>query len=124
MTGGACSGRHIAEDYFFGSSCRECHHLGDEDGHRCCQVLDGGEKVSECPEWQEVIQREDVRLYGPKYTGVPTMRGPRILPQFKIGRGNPSPLPEDLKAKLKQVETDFARPPETLNKADRRQNDV
>ena len=67
MTGGRCSGRHIAEGHFFGSNCRDCNYLDATCGYRSCQILDGAEAITQCPEWQDVIRTNEIRLYGPKY---------------------------------------------------------
>ena len=67
LTGGMCEGRPIVEDYFFGSDCRECHYLDDQDGRRVCQVIEGGDNVPQCPVWRETISRDEVRLYGARW---------------------------------------------------------
>ena len=58
MMGGACEGKKWA-------SCRDCmlRETSEEEGHRC-QVLDGREPPMECPDLQEVVQYERIRLYG------------------------------------------------------------
>ena len=67
FTSGACSGRHLADEHFFGSSCRDCTYLADVENIRSCQVIDGAEKVHECPVWREEVRKNEVRLYGRKY---------------------------------------------------------
>lgn len=66
--GGKCRGFTLVEEYW-GSSygtglCAECNALSFVDGLPCCQVVDGQEKVTVCPVWQEHILSNEIRLVG------------------------------------------------------------
>lgn len=68
MMGGECDGAAFVEEVFEGkkwASCRDCmlRETTEEEGHRC-QVVDGREPPRECPDLQEFVLFERIRLYG------------------------------------------------------------
>lgn len=67
--GGRCHGLCIPESYWadhYGTgSCQDCVLLDFVDGLPSCQVIDGLEKVTECPLWQEHVSSYEIRLHGP-----------------------------------------------------------
>ena len=67
MMGGRCNGGAFVsskfEEQLYGV-CRECHFRDEVDGEVRCQVLDGQDESTECPELQEVIRYNEIRLYG------------------------------------------------------------
>lgn len=67
LLGGRCDGGHIVYETFqngLWSTCKDCHFLDEHEGVMLCQVLEGQDKVIYCPELQEVIRYNEVRLYG------------------------------------------------------------
>ncbi len=62
MTGGRCTGGALVRETFEAMKCGDCHfrELTDE-GYRC-QVLDGRDAVTECPELQDFIRYHGIRL--------------------------------------------------------------
>lgn len=68
--GGACKGRAFIADTFereLHGACRDCAYreAQEHDGYELrCQVLDGRDKELQCPELQEHIRFEGIRLYG------------------------------------------------------------
>jgi hypothetical protein len=73
MCGGRCDGGHVVlqtfADHMWDDPCRDCM-LREEredftDGLVIeCQVIEGREHVRECPAWQDVVQGNEIRLYG------------------------------------------------------------
>ena len=66
---GKCHGNHIVREYwetYYGSSgdCEECILLDTTEGYNQCQVINGIEKETECPVFQEFIQLEEINLTG------------------------------------------------------------
>lgn len=67
--GGRCDGGALVyktfEEQAWGS-CRDCHFRVDDDADvpLHCQVLEGQDKVIHCPELQEFIRYNEIRLYG------------------------------------------------------------
>lgn len=48
-----------------GGMCRDCHfRVWSEEGVLVCEVLEGQDKVIHCPEVQETIRYNSIRLYG------------------------------------------------------------
>lgn len=62
--GGNCHGFHLISNQwftFYGSgSCEDCNNK-DENS---CQVIEGIEKESECPVFQEFVELEEIKLLG------------------------------------------------------------
>lgn len=62
MTGGACTGAIIVDTFFYEQAwggCMDCH-MRTEDV--TCQVLDGLEPASKCPEWQEHVRYHEIKV--------------------------------------------------------------
>lgn len=61
--GGWCDGMIIVGQVFdsYHRSCRDCHLLDTSEG-RECEVLQGREPATMCPEVQEYIQFNEIRL--------------------------------------------------------------
>lgn len=66
--GGYCDGGAFVYDTFeqqMYGACRHCHFLSQNDeGHLYCEVLEGREPAQRCPELQEHIRYNEIRLYG------------------------------------------------------------
>ena len=64
--GGRCIGANIPEDtwnkYWGTGPCEECMCHTISDYENICDVVDGRERVTQCPEWQDFVQYNDVRL--------------------------------------------------------------
>lgn len=93
MLGGACTGKGFVLTFFernLWSECRGCHFLDTEDPCETrCQVVDGLEPPMECPGLQELVDYEDMPLYGKnsprKNRGVKRCHpeGARLLHRFR-----------------------------------------
>jgi hypothetical protein len=59
--GGRCSGIHLVEDTFYSKSdfCLHCV----ENTPYGCAVVDGRESPKECPAYQDLVEREEVKIY-------------------------------------------------------------
>ena len=67
MMGGRCDGGALVYKTFeeqMHGSCRDCHFLITEEYPHHCQVLEGQDKIIHCPELQEFIRYNEIRLYG------------------------------------------------------------
>ena len=65
--GGRCDGGALVYKTFeeqMHGSCRDCHFLITEEYPHHCQVLEGQDKIIHCPELQEFIRYNEIRLYG------------------------------------------------------------
>ena len=65
--GGLCDGGAFVYKTFeeqMHGSCRDCHFLITEEYPHHCQVLEGQDKIIHCPELQEHIRYNEIRLYG------------------------------------------------------------
>ncbi len=66
--GGACNGGAYVEAYFedhMHSDCRDCpHYERDDEGQLRCQVLEGRDRIINCPALDEHIRFEGIKLYG------------------------------------------------------------
>ncbi len=65
--GGRCDGGALVYKTFeeqMHGSCRDCHFLVTEEYPHHCQVLEGQDKIIHCPELQEFIRYNEIRLYG------------------------------------------------------------
>ncbi|HET8686851.1 MAG TPA: hypothetical protein VFM18_09320 [Methanosarcina sp.] len=64
--GGRCTGAFIAEQTWnenFGTgNCADCVNLNN-DNIPYCEVVEGQEKITECPVWQEFVQFNEVKIY-------------------------------------------------------------
>ena len=50
-------------------ACDGCLCVDKDDDALLCQVLDGRERVTECPLWQEYVEFNEIRLLGPYWSG-------------------------------------------------------
>lgn len=65
MMGGRCDGGAVVHATFErGVECKDCHFRAWQDGVLICEVLEGQDKVIHCPEVQETIRYNSIRLYG------------------------------------------------------------
>lgn len=67
MMGGACDGGAFVQRTFEGQmygSCRGCHFVEDSERGRECQVLEGRDTCVQCPELQDYLRYNEIRLYG------------------------------------------------------------
>lgn len=71
MLGGRCNGGALVHDTFENQiygACRDCmlrEEIEDYDGPAIkCQVVEGREDPQECPELQEHIRVNEIKLYG------------------------------------------------------------
>ncbi len=66
--GGACDGGAYVESYFddhMHSDCRDCpHHHRDDEGQLHCQVLEGQDRLANCPALEDYIRFEGIKRYG------------------------------------------------------------
>ncbi len=66
--GGECDGSHIVHATFeqqMWGECRGCHYReADDEGNVLCQVVEGRDKVTGCPEVEDHIRYNGIRLYG------------------------------------------------------------
>lgn len=65
MMGGLCDGGGFVVKFFennIGGACRHCNCM-DDNGYEC-QVESGREPPQQCPELQDVLRSEGVKLYG------------------------------------------------------------
>lgn len=61
MMGGRCNGGAFVEQVFeTRRGCRDCHFL---DAHTC-EVVEGRESAMRCPELEETIRYNNIKLYG------------------------------------------------------------
>lgn len=64
--GGRCTGVWVVDEAWNknwgGGDCRHCN-LNDEGE---CQVLSGLEPANECPQWQEFVDYNEIKIYGKK----------------------------------------------------------
>lgn len=67
MLGGLCDGGAFVYKTFeeqMHGACRDCHFLITEEYPHHCQVVEGQDKIIHCPELQEFIRYNEIRLYG------------------------------------------------------------
>ena len=67
MMGGSCDGGAFVANVFteqMYGACRGCHFVEDSEEGRTCQVLEGRDTAAQCPELQEHIRYNEIRLYG------------------------------------------------------------
>lgn len=67
MMGGNCNGWSMVYDTFqtqLYGACRGCTMLDEQEGVMVCQVVEGQDTTVQCPELQEVIRYNEIRLYG------------------------------------------------------------
>lgn len=63
--GGRCTGLFLIQEHwnlYWGQSeeCQNCNNKSEAG----CEVLEGRERETECPVWQEFVQYNEVKLYG------------------------------------------------------------
>jgi len=67
MMGGKCGGGAFVDKTFedqLHGACKGCNFLVESEGVMVCEVLDGRDKTIYCPELQEFLRYESIRLYG------------------------------------------------------------
>lgn len=65
--GGRCRGFWVvdeqwSESYGYGD-CRNCNSLNTTEGQPYCEVVEGQERIDQCPVWQEFVERNEIRIY-------------------------------------------------------------